>query len=449
MKPRRVRVVVVNYNGGDTTLDCLESVLATDWPAADLQVVLVDNDSRDGVAAAVKAGMPRVTVIEAGSNRGFGGGCNLALHDLSDVDYVALVNNDATVERTWLRPLVAAIERDPAVGAACPKILFTGSFVDVVLESSTAVRGLGDRRPLGVRLSGARLDGDDASDRVQLVDGFWGLEHGHDGEGAFQWSNGAAHLRVPARADGTLPHLQLRLAASSNRTVVVRSDPDEGELAVTPSAQWYDIPIAGLPFSVVNNAGNVLLADGYGADRGYQQRDRGQFDQPDEVFAWCGAAVLLSRPYLQSVGLFEERFFLYYEDTDLSWRGRSQGWRYVYVPDSIVRHLHSASSVEGSRLFAHYVERNRLLMLTRNAPLALAARETSRHLLITGSYARRDILSPLAHGSRPAVETVRRRMRSLGAYLRLLPRALYDRRGLRRLRTVADEKLLTDWTVQT
>ena len=442
---RRVRVVVVNYNGGGTTLACLRSVLATDWPDGDLQVVLVDNDSTDGVVAAVKESFPTVTVIEAGSNRGFAGGCNLALHDLSDVDYVALLNNDAVVEPGWLHPLVAAVEGDTRVGAASPKILFTGSFVDIGLESSTAVRGLGDRRPLGVRVSGARLDGEDAFGRLQLAEGFWGLEHGHNGEAAFQWSRGAARVRVPVRPDGSLPTVQLRLAADSNRTVIAQSGEEQAQLDVTAIPTWFDVPAAGPPFSVVNNVGGVLLADGYGADRGYQEPDRGQFDRTEEVFAWCGAAVLLSSRYLKSVGLFDERYFLYYEDTDLSWRGRSQGWHYVYVPDSVVYHEHSATSVEGSRLFAHFVERNRLLTLTRNGPLALAGREAGRYLLITGSYARRDIFSPLAHARRPTTETVRRRLHSLGAYVRLLPATLADRRRLRRRRTVDDQQLLDRW----
>ncbi len=50
------------------------------------------------------------------------------------------------------------------------------------------------------------------------------------------------------------------------------------------------------------------------------------------MFAWCGGAVLLRADYLVDVGTFDERFFLYYEDTDLSWRGRHKGWRYQYVP---------------------------------------------------------------------------------------------------------------------
>ena len=40
------------------------------------------------------------------------------------------------------------------------------------------------------------------------------------------------------------------------------------------------------------------------------------------MFAWCGGAVLLRPTYLDEVGLFDERLFLYYEDTDLSWRGQ-------------------------------------------------------------------------------------------------------------------------------
>ena len=388
--------------------------------------MLVENGSTDGVTARVRAELPGVRVIDAGANLGFGGGCNLALADLAGVDYVALINNDAQVDPGWLRPLVDALEGDATVGAANPKILFSDRFVDVHLSSDTAERGLGDRRPLGVRLSGVRVGAESAWERVQLVSGFWGLEHGADGEGAFQWTGGLAHLRVPAgRA-----HCELRLAADNERTVLATSGARRTELRVTPAPAWYEVALDGEPFDVLNNVGSVVLADGHGADRGYMERDEGQFDEVEEVFAWCGAAVLLSRGYLETVGLFEDRYFLYYEDFDLSWRGRAEGWRYLYVPASVVRHVHSASSVEGSRLFQHYDERNRLLTLTRNAPPALAVREAVRHPLITGSYARRDILVPLVHRRPPSVETVRRRMQAYGAYVRLLPEALAGRRRL-------------------
>jgi len=425
-------VVVVNHNGGELTFACLESLRRCDWPADLLEIVMVENGSADGLAARVRAEVPEVRVIDAGANLGFAGGCNLALADLAGVDYVALLNNDAQVEPGWLGPLVDALDADPAVGAANPKILFADRFVDIHLSSETGVRGLGDRRELGVRLSGARVGEEDVWGRMQTVSGFWGLEHGLDGEGSFEWTNGRAHLRVPVAADGDggLPPCELRLAADEDRVVALDSGGHRREHRLGVAPRWYPVTLGGEPFDVLNNVGSVLLADGHGADRGYLERDEGQFDRVEEVFAWCGAAVLLSRRYLEQVGLFDDRFFLYYEDFDLSWRGRAEGWRYLYVPRSVVRHVHSASSVEGSRLFQHYDERNRLLTLTRNAPASLAAREAGRHLLITGSYARRDILVPLAHRRPPSVETVRRRMRAYGAYVRLLPEALAGRRRL-------------------
>ena len=434
-------MVVVNHNGGDLTLSCLDSLQRSHWPSGSLELVMVENGSSDGVAARVKAELPAVRVIDAGGNLGFGGGCNLALADLDGVDYVALVNNDAQVDPGWLAPLVEALDADPSVGAANPKILFSDRFLDVHLSSATAARGMGDRRPLGVRVSGATVDGEDAWARLQLVSGFWGLEHGVDGEGVFEWTNGDAHLRVPAGRHGGRTECRLRLAADEDRTVRVRSGGMETELQVTRRPSWHPVPMDGEPFDVLNNVGSVVLADGHGADRGYFERDEGQFDEVEEVFAWCGAAVLLSPEYLRRVGLFEERFFLYYEDFDLSWRGRAQGWRYLYVPGSVVRHVHSASSVEGSRLFQHYDERNRLLTLTRNAPPALALREAGRHVLITGSYARRDVVMPLVQRRPASVETVRRRMRAYAGFVRMLPEALAGRRRLTAQGRLADEEL--------
>ena len=113
-----------------------QHVLDSSWPPR-LRVVLVDNASEDGVVARVRAELPAVEVLENLENVGFGAGCNRGIRAAGDVDYVALVNNDATVEPGWLRPLVAALETDPGVGAACPKILFAGRYRDLELRSAT------------------------------------------------------------------------------------------------------------------------------------------------------------------------------------------------------------------------------------------------------------------------------------------------------------------------
>lgn len=435
-----VGVVVLNYHGGDLTLRCLETVLASDWPEKSLEVVLVDNGSSDGVAERARD-LERVRVVVARTNLGFAGGCNLGIRSLGPVDHVALLNNDATVDPGWLEPLVAALQSDHGLGAACPKILFADAFVDVLVASDTADRGVGDRRSLGVAVSGARIDGADATRRAQFVKGFWGIEHGDDGT-PLQRTDGNALLRVPARADRSLPACALRLSSEQERTVVLTSGEERTEHRVGPQPAWYEVALGGEPFDVINNVGSVLVEGGYGADRGFLERDEGQYDKPEEVFAWCGAAVLLSRRYLDAVGTFDDRYFLYYEDFDLSWRGRAQGWRYLYVPGPPVRHVHSASTVEDSRLHHHYSERNRLLTLTRNAPARLAVEAAARHVLVTASYARRDVFHPLTHGQRPTWETVRRRATALAAFARLLPYALTERRRLRRRQRVPDAELL-------
>ena len=423
----KVRVVVVNYNRGDLTIECLDSLLRVDWPASDLEVVVVDNGSTDGSEHLIREAHRWVTLIAAGTNLGFAGGNNAALRDLAGVDYVALLNNDTTVRRDWLAPLVAAMEDDPGVGAACSKILFRDAFAEFSLLT----------RQGGLRLSGVEVDGIDRLTDAQFVSGWSGLQPGPPQEEWCQRSAAAALVRVPGGSSA-----RFRFAGDGPTTVQVAGGGGTVTLAVQSRPQWYDVPIGGEYLDVVNNTGNRLLAGGYGADRGILEPDRGQYDVAAEVFAWCGASVLLRPDYLHDVGLFDERLFLYYEDFDLSWRGRSRGWRYVYAPTSVVRHVHAATTIEGSALSSYYIERNRLLVLAKNAPGGMAARAAARYLLITGSYAGRDIVRPLLHGhtARPAVPA--RRLRAFGAYLRLLPVMLASRRRERRRRTVPDEDVL-------
>ena len=415
-EPARVRAVVLNYNGGDLTLECLRRLRATEWPAGRFQVVLVDNASSDGVVDRTREQWPDVRIITSDRNRGFAGGCNLALHDLDDVDAVALVNSDVLVEPRWLAPLARALGHNPKVGAASPKILFESRFREVELRSGTRRRGRGDRRRLGVRVSGARAGGSDVWRDTQLVEGFWGPEHGPEPESGFQWTSGRAVLRIPVAEAAPAETCELRLAADGVTRLTARSGRSEVELEVGREPEWHTVPLEGRPFDVINNVGTVLAGDGYGADRGYLERDHGQYDTPESVFAWSGGAVLLTASYLADVGLFDEQLFLYYEDVDLSWRGRERGWRYRYVPESVVRHVHAASTVEGSPQSDYYNERNRLLTLTRHSDRRTVAKALARYLLITGSYARRDVVSPVLRGQAPRPEAPLRRLRALGGY---------------------------------
>ena len=215
-------------------------------------------------------------------------------------------------------------------------------------------------------------------------------------------------------------------------TLAAFDDPKVG--VVTPKILFLQRSGA---FDVVNNAGGIVLTNGDGADRGFQEVDRGQYDERTEVFAFCGNGAAFRREVLEQVGLFDEDFFLYYEDTDLSWRVRAAGWRIRYEPAAVLRHHHAASSGEWSPLFTFHVHRNRLLMLTKNASARFALRHVLRYPLTTASMALRALRAGVAERRRPAVRPTLLRLRVMASYLRLLPAMLARRRAIDATRVVS------------
>jgi GT2 family glycosyltransferase len=401
---------------------------------------MVDNGSIDGIVERVRVEYPDVQVEEPLANLGFAGGCNLGIGDpaAGQYDYVALVNNDAAPEPGWLRPLVAALDDDPGLGAASSKIVFADRYWGARIDAPVTAGH-------GVRLSGLEVDGAPAWGQARFDEGFWGPEAAAPGEPGVRWTHRAAEVRIAAGA--TRPkRMGIRLSAESPRTAVVATGGETRSVAVGPEPQWVTLDLPEEPHDVINNVGSNLYAGGFGGDRGYLERDEGQYGEPVEVFAWCGGSVLLRPAYLQQVGLFDERFFLYYEDTDLSWRGRLLGWRYAYVPASVVRHEHAATSGEGSDLFRYFVERNRLLMLAKDAPARMAARAALVELRSTARAVTAEFLRPLARGQRPRPNVAPQKVRSMRSYVKHLPGMVTDRRRLQQERVVSDAEIVR-WMV--
>jgi GT2 family glycosyltransferase len=196
------------------------------------------------------------------------------------------------------------------------------------------------------------------------------------------------------------------------------------------------------PAGVLNNAGVVLLPSGYGADRGLGEPGSA-YPEPAEVFGFSGGAALLRTDAVRQAGGMPRRFFLYYEDTDLSWRLRLAGWTVRYEPDAVVHHAHSATADQASESFAFHNERNRLLTLARCAPAGMAARAAARFLLTTASLTARRLVRqrvPDAAGFRPRV-----RLRAFGSFLRLLPWALRSRRTILRGARVPARRVAAEW----
>jgi GT2 family glycosyltransferase len=137
-------------------------------------------------------------------------------------------------------------------------------------------------------------------------------------------------------------------------------------------------PRAGMAASLVkisgtdriDSAGMLLAADGSSKQRGHGE-DAARFSKLEEVLLPSGSAALYRRSMLDEVGWFDERFFLYCEDTDLGLRARWAGWTCVFVADAVVNHRYSHSAGRASPLKAYYVERNRLSVVVKTFPFSM------------------------------------------------------------------------------
>ena len=123
------------------------------------------------------------------------------------------------------------------------------------------------------------------------------------------------------------------------------------------------------PNGKINSTGLCLSRSGASWDRGASEEDLGQYDRQEEIFGACAGAALYSRKMLDEIGLFDEDFFIFMEDIDLTLRARCAGWRCIYVPGAVAHHLHGATAGVGSDLTVYYGNRNIMWLPAKNYPL--------------------------------------------------------------------------------
>jgi len=120
----------------------------------------------------------------------------------------------------------------------------------------------------------------------------------------------------------------------------------------------------------LDSAGMLIASDGSSKQRGHEALPA-LFADATEALLPSGSAALYRRTMLDEIGLFDESFFLYCEDTDLGLRARWSGWDCRYVPGAVVEHRYSHSAGRASLLKAYFVERNRLYTIVKNFPAGM------------------------------------------------------------------------------
>lgn len=154
---------------------------------------------------------------------------------------------------------------------------------------------------------------------------------------------------------------------------------DRPHLVARDGARWTRLgdDEAGAGAVLVNSTGNLVDASGNGYDRDWLSPARG-LDAPADVFGVCGGACAVSRRAWEAVGGIRTDLFMYYEDTDLSWRLREHGWAVVYVREAVVLHEHASSSGTSSAMFIRVNARNRILVAAAHSPAPVVMQALAR-----------------------------------------------------------------------
>ena len=183
----------------------------------------------------------------------------------------------------------------------------------------------------------------------------------------------------------------------------------------------------------LDGAGDALRQSGLPYRLGHGERDRGQFEREEYVFGACAAAALYRRSVLEEIGLFDEDFFAYCEDGDLSFRAQLAGHRCLYVPDAVVYHVGSVSTGgKRSPTATRLGTRNGLLLLVKNLPGPLLW--SLLPSVVLGQLSRLLVVS-LSPGGLKA------HLAGLAGAWRLLPKMLKKREAIQGARRTSDAYL--------
>lgn len=263
---KKVYVVILNYNGWEDTIKCIESLSRIkDNSRFDIETLVIDNASTNDSVKKLDSKLSEIVLLRNSQNLGFTGGVNEGIRYAlkNGADFIMMLNNDTRVDEGLVSYLLDGFE-DPKVGAVVPKIYFEKGF--------EFHKNKYKKEELGkvIWYAGGRMD----------------------------WKN-------------------------------------------------------------LN-----------GENRGVDEVDVSQFDIEEKTELATGCCLMIKAQIFNSIGVLDDRYFLYYEDADLSQRIKNAGYTILYQPKAIVWHKNAGSGGgSGSELQDYYITRNRLLFGMKYAPI--------------------------------------------------------------------------------
>lgn len=185
---------------------------------------------------------------------------------------------------------------------------------------------------------------------------------------------------------------------------------------------------------VLNSAGLQSNRIFYSYDRGFLEYDRGQYDEEANVIGACGGAMFVRKAVIDKIGLFDSRYFMYYEDLDFGIRSWLAGYKVLYTPEAVVYHRMRASG-RSEHLNEYVDHKNRLRTLLKNGSPATLLSALPRSLVF-------DLACIANHLRLERYSAARLRLKALLWNLVMLPDTLAWRSRVNQVRRKSDRVFL-------
>lgn len=346
-----VSVIIVNYNGKryiDTLFNSLKELVLDDIR---LEIVFVDNASSDDSVEYLssKYNWDNINIVRSDKNTGFAGGNNLGVKQ-SGGKYIVFLNNDTKVDKLWLKELYNRMIKDSNIGIINSKLLFFYDFIKIQTKTNDKFKIQKE-----VKINGKEYAVDNKFAKNLLLENKLTC-FGH------------SYFYLPLIDDDSDYEIILNLSDYNKETdyILIKDNiykpTEDGQIKLKFTSE----EIIKLKTTLIQNAGSGINESFDGYDIGMSEEDGEQYCKEYEINNACGASFIMLKEDFIKVGMFDENFFMYYEDTDLSYRVKKLGKKIIYYPNSIVRHIHTGSSKEWSPFFIFHVVRNKALFVYKN-----------------------------------------------------------------------------------
>lgn len=346
MKSPHVTVIVLNWKSKKLLEENLSSVIDQDYP--NYTILLVDNGSDDESLEYIRLlsqENENIEKLELDKNYGYAGGNNRAVKTVLEEgksDYVVFLNTDVRVEEKWLSNLINGFTSED-IGLVTSNVRLYYPYVKLSIKTTntTKVNRLTFR----------------SNNYYQLK-----FPQGFNMVGQF--------LSTPYRVTGDKPLSVAIPSSNSNKMETLEYDID-GTIIVSIGKKEYHLSGKG-NIKVLNN--NGFITQNAGTDfieyrKVFKDRHIFEFEKTLEseiVDASCGCAMAVRCDLLDKYGSFNEKYFMYWEDSELSFRFNIMGYKSKFVANAICYHIFWGSSGnKETKTHIYYGHRNRLFFIKK------------------------------------------------------------------------------------